>query len=135
MKAAIIVVIIVLLFAAFYFFGGGDLLSPQDEKTYQAVFLSNGQVYFGKLTSVHGWLVLRDVYYLETTKPLQSEAEAGDTLQPLSSPKIKLVKLGAELHGPDGEMFIDRDQILFWENMKSDSKVLAAIREYQSVTP
>ncbi|OGI82814.1 hypothetical protein A3I95_02695 [Candidatus Nomurabacteria bacterium RIFCSPLOWO2_02_FULL_44_12] len=133
MKAAIIVVIIVLLFAAFYFFGGGDLLSPQDETTYQAVFLGNGQVYFGKLASVSGWLVLRDVYYLETTKPLQFEA--GDTPEPPSPSKIKLVKLGAELHGPDGEMFIDRDQILFWENMKSDSKVLAAIREYQSVTP
>lgn len=94
--------------------------------TYQAVFLTNGQVYFGHLSEMWGqYPDLKDVYYLQVTQPSQP-------LQPsqANSPaNINLVKLGGELHGPTDEMRINRDQILFIENLRSDSGVVKAIQQ------
>ena len=90
---------------------------------WQAVFLSNGQVYFGKLSGTSGqWATLKEIYYLQVQKQLQPKPE-GETEQP----KVTLVKLGNELHAPVDEMKISRDQILFWENLKGDGKVVQAI--------
>lgn len=95
--------------------------------TYQAVFLNNGQVYFGKLSRVGSqYPVLEDIYYLQITQPLQP----GDGTTSDNSPaNINLVKLGGELHGPQDEMRINRDSILFIEKLKSDSTVVRNIKK------
>ncbi|MBX4187002.1 MAG: hypothetical protein KW802_01940 [Candidatus Doudnabacteria bacterium] len=103
---------------------------------YQAVFLTNNQVYFGKLTGSHGFYKLTDIYYLQVTQNLQQAT--ADAKNPTSTgtaqtqPNIQLVKLGSELHGPEDTMYIDRDKVLFWENMKDESKVVQAIHQYQT---
>jgi len=103
----------------------------QTTTAYQAVFLTNGQVYFGKLSESEKWIVLSDIYYLQATQPLQ---QTGSTETPASAsqPNIQLIKLGSELHGPQDQMNIERDKVLFWENMKDDSKVVQAIHQYKS---
>jgi len=99
-----------------------------DSSLYQAVFLTNDQVYFGKLSNLDSqYPTLSDIYYLQV----------GQTLQPLdqnapSAPTISLVKLGNELHGPTDVMSINRDQILFWEDIRSDSQVSKAILDAKS---
>lgn len=101
--------------------------------TWQAVFLSNGQVYFGHLKNqTKQYLVLTDVYYLvvDQQAKLQSPKEA-DVGQK-DDPKLTLVKLGKELHGPTDELKINRDHVLFYEEMKDDSKVVAAIKDFMS---
>lgn len=93
---------------------------------YQAVFLSNNQVYFGKLYNANsGYPTLRDIYYLQVTQVLQPK----DPKTP--SQQINLVKLGGELHGPEDEMSINKAHILFFEDLKSDSQVVAAINDYK----
>lgn len=103
-------------------------LLPGDN-TYQAVFLNNGQVYFGKLSRVGSqYPVLEDIYYLQITQPLQP----GDGTAPNtdnSQSNINLVKLGGELHGPEDEMRINRDSILFIEKLKGDSTVVQNINK------
>ena len=95
--------------------------------TYQAVFLTNNQVYFGKLAKQNSqYPVLTDIYYLRVTQPLQPS-------QP--NPNISLIKLGDELHGPADKMEINRDQILFVEDLKSDSQVVRAIKDYLAANP
>ena len=92
--------------------------------TYQAVFLTNNQVYFGKLAKQNSqYPVLTDIYYLRVTQPLQPS-------QP--NPNISLIKLGDELHGPADKMEINRDQILFVEDLKPDSQVVTAIRNFKA---
>lgn len=87
---------------------------------WQAVFLTNGQVYFGRLQNYNReYLLLQDVYYLQVAQPLQQGQP-----QPQN---LNLVKLGSELHGPEDTMFIPKDKILFWENMKADAQVVRAI--------
>ncbi len=94
---------------------------------YQAVFLNNGQVYFGHVTSFGRDLVkLEDIYYLQVNQGLQSQREDSG----LNQPDMSLVKLGNELHGPEDKMEIIRENILFIENLAEDSRVLKAIKDY-----
>lgn len=103
--------------------------------TWQAVFLSNDQVYFGKIKQVtKDYLVLREIYYLQVvTEPLQRSQEGesattGDSNQ--TEQQLKLIKLGDELHGPTDEMVINCDQIVLTEKLKPESQVVKAINSY-----
>lgn len=94
---------------------------------YEAVFLTNGQVYFGKLSHPDSdYVTLDDIYYLQVG-PQQGSATAPN--QPSSTPQqqISLVKLGNELHGPVDQMHISRSQVLFYEDLKADGQVVKAI--------
>jgi hypothetical protein len=98
---------------------------PRLGSQYQAVFLSNGQVYFGKLYRERSqYPILREVYYLQVMQQLQPGTE-----NPTAN--INLVKLGAELHGPTDEMRINRDHILFIEDLKDDSQVVQGIKRFK----
>lgn len=89
----------------------------------QAVFLTNGQVYFGYLSRSNSPIIqLTDTYYLKSAKELQGSDKS----------KIVIVRLGGELHGPEGTMQINRDQVLFFEDMRDDSKVNQAIEKAKS---
>lgn len=100
---------------------------------YQAVFLTNGQVYFGKMSDpTDTYVTLRDVYYLQVTNPpLQGSKESTQNQQP----QVSLVKLGNELHAPIDEMKINRDQVLFYEDMKDNGRVMEAIAQYKANPP
>lgn len=102
---------------------------------YQAVFLTNGQVYFGKLSDVDGaYITLRDIYYLQVNQQLQPGGDQTPAQQEAAAaqqPQLSLVKLGNELHGPVDEMKINRQQVLFYEDLKADGKVAEAIVSYQ----
>lgn len=102
---------------------------------YQAVFLTNGQVYFGKVSSAQSeFVTLKDIYYLQVVQPpLQGQGTPEAQAQAAGQqPQISLVKLGNELHGPTDEMKINRDQILFYEDLKEDSQVVKAIKDYKA---
>lgn len=86
---------------------------PQDK--WQAVFLESGQVYFGKLVEAEGgYVALSNVYYLKEASELQAS-------------NLNLVKLGGELHGPEDVIYIRKESISFWENMKATSRVVQSI--------
>jgi hypothetical protein len=90
----------------------------QFETPYQAILLTNGAVYFGHL---HGYgtsnPTLTDVYYIVSqTNP--------DTKQVSNV----LVKRGKELHEPQ-EMYVNPSQLLFVEDVGSNSKVAQLIAE------
>lgn len=122
---AIIVVIVVLLLAggAGYLWWTTKSLTSDD---YHAVFLTNGQVYFGKLASKRGdYLVLTDIYYLQANKAIQPGVE-------VDKQDMALVKLGNELHGPKDRMEINKDQVLFIEDLGETSKVMEAIKGYKA---
>lgn len=104
-----------------------------DGGKYQAVFLTNGQVYFGKLKSIGSdYMSLTDIWYLQN-KTSESDGLQETTKDTAAS--VEIVKLGNEIHGPDDEMIIGKDQILFFENLKQDgsvSKTIIAEKQKQS---
>ena len=71
--------------------------------------------------------MLREVFYLQVTQALQPKEQDAPPQQ-----NINLVKLGGELHGPQDEMVLNRDHILFYEDLKSDSQVVKAIVQYNA---
>lgn len=106
-------------------------------KEWQAIFLANGQVYFGKVKAVSGkTITLADIYYLQVvTKPLQRTQEGSAATAAASSQtqqELTLIKLGNEIHGPTDHMVINRDQVLLTEILKNDSRVVQAITKYVS---
>lgn len=95
---------------------------------WSAVFLTNGQVYFGKITNeTEGAVLLTDVYYLQVTTQIQP---ADSTNPGAEEQNVSLVKLGNELHGPKDAMKINMAHILFTEDLKEDSRVVDAIVRY-----
>lgn len=125
------------LIAALLILGGGGWWawskfgSPDGVKTaqYQAVFLTNGQVYFCHLSNVNAqYLGCDDIYYLQVQSSVQPDNSKSSTSQ---NPQVSLAKLGNELHGPEDHMAINRDQVLFWENLKDSGKVVQAIKQNQ----
>ena len=101
-----------------------------DGNKYQAVFLDNGQVYFGKLSKINSeYAELTDIYYLQVTQQ-QADGELQEGQNAAVDPQISLAKLGNELHKPEDRMFIDRDKILFWENIEDDGQVVQAIKNF-----
>lgn len=106
-----------------------------DQGRYQAVFLTNGQVYFGKINSHNStYLELVDIYYLQVKPVLQQGDEGNDNANKNpqeQKTELSLVKLGNELHGPMDRMMINKDQVVFVEDLKDDSTVTDAIKRYQ----
>ena len=83
---------------------------------FQAVLLSNGAVYYGKLSDygTHS-PVLNDVFYIVTKTDPETKQVSN-----------VLVKRGKELHGPD-RMYLNSTQIVFVEPVGPDSKVAQLI--------
>jgi hypothetical protein len=96
-----------------------------DFKTeYQAVFLSNGQAFIGKLEGAGtDYPLLRDVFYIQS-----------GVNQATKQVTNVLVKRGKELHGPDF-MYINAKNILMIEPVASDSQVARLIRDAKGQQP
>jgi hypothetical protein len=105
-----------------------NVSSTINSNEYQAVFFTNGQVYFGKLQVVNGsYMRLSDVFYIQTPSDSSSNPQTSTSA---STANLELIKLGNEVHGPEDAMVINKDQVLFFENIKNDGKVTDSISKY-----
>ena len=86
---------------------------------WQAVLLDNNQIYFGHLQRLNdSFSHLTDVYYVQLGTPAPGQ----------TTPSNKLVRLGdTESHGPENEMTVNKDHIIFWENLRANAPVVQAI--------
>lgn len=128
------VTILIAALAWFVALGGNANESKYvNDKQMQAVFLNGGQVYFGHITNLNEkYMRVADIYYLRVNQQVQPNQENG---QQQAANDISLVKLGCELHGPDDSMLINREQVIFWENLKDNGQVAKAVAEYKQKNP
>jgi hypothetical protein len=88
-----------------------------DHSAYQAVFLTNGATYFGKLQPQGDeWFLLSDAFYISASD------ETG----------TQLIKRGNEAQGPKDPMIISKAQILFIENLRDDGQIVTLIKRFKS---
>ena len=81
---------------------------------YQAVFLTNGQTYFGRYYDrIGAYAKIEDVYYLQQIK-------ASD---PDTAPDTRIVRRGRELHEPASRMLIPKSAVLFIEDLIDASPI------------
>jgi hypothetical protein len=114
----------VLLTVLCLFLGACEKGSPTFSTEYQAVFMDNGQVFFGKLEKAGSrYPLLRDVYYI-------GRQASPDGKQVTNI----LVKRGSEWHGPD-YMYINKQHIVIIEPVSPSSRVAQLIKEARTQQP
>jgi hypothetical protein len=111
-NAAVATTVLVL---AFFFTQWWDFTVPAlGRGQYQAVFLTNGQTYFGRYYDRFGsYAKIEDVYYLQ-------QIQGAD---PNTAPDTKIVRRGNELHGPAARMLLPKSAILFVEDLTDASPI------------
>lgn len=85
---------------------------------YVAVYLSNGQSLYGHLRGMNSrTMKLTNIYYLQSVT-VEDKATTN------------LIKRGTqEITSPDDYLYIDREQILFWEVVGAKSQVMNVINQ------
>lgn len=119
----VIVAVLVWIDASFNILSSSQA-NKQARTQLQTVFLTNGQVYFGAL-SRHGigyWRLDR-AHYVQISKA----TEGGESQET----RTTLKKLSDDMHRPQDTLIIPASNILFWQNLRSDSPVAQAIASGQ----
>ena len=97
---------------------------PKLATEYQAVFLDNGQVFFGKLENAGStYPLLTDVFYIQSR--MNPETNQATNI---------LLKRGNEWHGPDS-MSINARHIVVIEPVSPTSKVAQLIKDAKAQKP
>ena len=105
-----------------WFSGGKSDIKFDTE--YQAVFMDNGQVFFGKVENAGSpYPVLRNVYYIR--QQVNQETKAVTNI---------LVKRGSEWHGAD-RMYINNTHIAIIEPVSPSSQVAKMIKDAEAQKP
>lgn len=97
--------------------GSTDLSRKADPSasSYYSVFLTDGQIYFGEIAENNTYeMVLSNAYRMQPN---------GQT--------YSLIKLVDEAYGPTNQIFINRSQILFYEQLRKDSRVVELINKQE----
>jgi hypothetical protein len=87
---------------------------------YQAVFLANGQTYFGRYYDRLGaFAKIEDVYYLQ-------QVQSAD---PNAAPDTKILRRGRELHSPASRMLVPKSAVLFVEDLTDASPIAQFMKQ------
>lgn len=112
LRALVAVVVLALTFA---FVRSWDFVLPTfGGARYQAVFLANGQTYFGHyLDRLGPYVKVENAFYI-TAQPTTGDTQAQES---------RIIKRGSELHQPLPFVLIPKSAILFVEDLRADSQV------------
>jgi len=105
---------VIVLVATFALVRAWDFVLPSFGARYQAVFLANGQTYFGHYIDRLGpYVKVENAFYIQQAPT----AEEGQT------PESRIIRRGSELHQPLPFVLIPKTAILFVEDLRQDSQV------------
>jgi hypothetical protein len=114
-RAARVAIAVAALALAFVFVRWWDFTIPRvGAQHYQAVFLENGQTWFGHYRDRIGpYAAMDTVFYVQTKSSQDPDAPATS----------QLIKRGNELHAPDPQVLIPKTAIRFVEDLRDDSPI------------
>ncbi len=112
---------------------------PGDED-WSAVYLVNGEAYFGRFAATPGSFArLREPYTLLVDGVAVTIGGGGAAAgrvpdaaraeTPATVPDVRIRRVSAQTHGPVAEMHLDKRRILLVERLRSDSRLVSALRE------
>ncbi|MDP9321407.1 MAG: hypothetical protein M3P16_09960 [Chloroflexota bacterium] len=115
------IIAVAIFVAALFFTQWWDFTVPTlGRAQYQAVFLTNGQTYFGRYYDrIGAYAKIEDVYYLQ-----QSPSAV-----PSQAPDTKIVRRGSELHAPAPRMYLPKSAVLFVEDLTDGSPIAEFMRQ------
>jgi hypothetical protein len=99
-----------------------DLTIPALRAPYQAVFLANGQTFFGRYYErIGAYVKIDDAYYIQQVPDPD----------PSKPPLTRIVRRGSELHGPERSMLVPRTTVLFVEDLSDSSPIAEYLAQDQ----
>jgi hypothetical protein len=106
---------------AFFFTQWWDFTIPTlGRAEYQAVFLTNGQTYFGRyFDRIGAYAKIEDVYYIQQTQ----------NADPEKAPDTRIVRRGGELHAPSPRMLVPKSSVLFVEDLTDSSAIAQFMKQ------
>jgi len=105
--------------------GGSALPSLGGKTNYQVVFLDTEQAYVGKVQDQGEFIKLSDAYRLFVRTGTEENKETN----------IELARVDESFHGPTDTILINRDHVTLIQQLRTDSKLLDTIKNYQSPNP
>lgn len=108
---SVIVVLIVLLFTLLFFTLKTNQSSNSEVSKFSAIYLKTGDIYFGKLS----WFPR-----LKIQNPwlLQRAVDANN------QPQVSVVPFTDAFWKPVNEIYLNKDEIVFWTKLRGDSPIL-----------
>lgn len=138
--STIVILLLIILVSIGVLFYPKIFKQEKNINIWQAVFLSNGQVYFGHVLDRNSkFVTLTNVYYLQMKENSSASTQLNTNTENTNientnttntnKQDISLVKLGNELHGPEDKMILNRDHILFIEDLRANSPIVKTIND------
>jgi len=126
---AILIFVLVLIFTGVSMWQNGTVKNTiqvfKYKDTYQVVFLTSGQAYFGNITEItNEYIVMENPFSIKV-----QQTQAGEEGQSTGS-EIKLLSIEDEFYQPEGYMLIEKSAILFIEELKDSSQIIEIIENY-----
>jgi hypothetical protein len=106
----VVAIIVAGLWLGLKFLGPKDPAGPSE---YSAVYLTTGDIYFGKL-DMFPWPRMKNVWYLQRGVNQQNQQQLG------------LAQLKSAFWGPVDEIYLNPKEIVFWTSLRNDSQVAQA---------
>ncbi len=116
--AVIVVLVLVGVWVGVKLTGNG----ADEPSEYSAVYLSSGDIYFGKL-SWFPWPKIKNVWYIQRGVDAQNQ------------PQLGLAPFTSVFWGPVDEVSLNPKEILFWTRLRESSQLVQAFRNPQAVQP
>ncbi len=116
-KLIIVLIIVVVVVLGVGVWLGIKFLGPKNPagpSEYSAVYLSTGDIYFGKL-DWFPWPRMTDVWFLQRSVDQQNQTQIG--VAPFPSAFWK----------PIDEIYLNPKQVVFWTSLRNDSQVAQAL--------
>jgi len=112
----IIVIVIIVIFCFYLAFAWGKELWPFQAR-YQVVTLTNGEVYYGRLTFFPSPRMV-DVWFFQQTTPEKKE----------ETPQLNLIPFTSLFFSPKNVLYLEKEQIAWWADLGKDSAVVKFIK-------
>ncbi len=93
-------------------------------KSYQVIFLTNGQAYFGNITEITDeYVIMENPFSIKV-----QQKQADDESQTQS--EIKLLSIEDEFYKPENYMLFEKSGILHIEELNDSSQIIEIIKSY-----
>ena len=126
---AILIFVLVLIFTGISLWQDGTIRNTVQlfkyKGSYQVVFLTSGQAYFGNITEITNEYII-----VENPFSIKVQQKQADEDAQVSQSEIKLLSIEDEFYQPEGYMLIEKNAILFMEELKDSSQIIEIIENY-----
>jgi len=117
-KLIIILVVAVVVLVAVgvwlvFWISGLSRPNPAGPSEYSAVYMSTGDIYYGKL-DLFPRMRIRNVWFLQRGVDAQNQ------------PQLGIAPFGTAFWGPVDEVYLNPQQVIFWTRLRNDSQVAKA---------